>query len=196
MEPTERPAVAGTFQLEDPDSAPGAAAARPRGMSRLGWIVFGALAGAPAFALVAIFVVGGLRRLFHSPYTSTPWGVYAIVVGAPVGLVLGGLVGSRARGMWPRARIALGAIGGAVLLATAGGFAFLSVDVTSPEGPMHPMRNFVLGAIVGSVAGLVLGGFLGTRPAVADPMRAEDRLPSGIEGGARAPRDRRRFPHE
>ena len=127
---------------------------------RPGWIVFGALAG-------AVLLGGGgyLAAWLFPPMRAVYF--WMIVGGAP-GLVVGGLLGSRVLGMAPRARIALGAIEGAVLLATVGGFGFLFLGLASPEGAFHGLRNFTLGAIVGGIAGIVLGGVLGSRPSTDD----------------------------
>ena len=123
----------------------------PRGF----WIAFGALTGALlAFLTVALAPPNPVLGAFV-------W----LMLG--VGGVLGGLLGARTLGMAPRVRDALGAIGGAVWLGTLAGLLFLSVDVTSPMGPIHPSRNFVLGATVGGMAGTVVGRWIaGRRPSL------------------------------
>ena len=96
---------------------------------RPGWIVFVALAGAVLLGgggFLAVLLFPGLRDVTPQPFRGA-WGYFWMIVGGAPGLVVGGLLGSRAPGMAPRARIALGAIGGAVLLATVGGFGLLFV---------------------------------------------------------------------
>ncbi len=137
------------------------------------WIVFGALAGAVLLGgggFLAALLFPGVRDVTPQPFSNLwgHWGYFWMIVGGAPGLVLGGLLGSRALGMAPRARIALGAIGGAVLLATVGGFGFLFLGLASPEGAFHGLRNFTLGAIVGGIAGTVLGGLLGSQPSRDD----------------------------
>jgi hypothetical protein len=86
-----------------------------------------------------------------------------MMVGVAVGLVLGGLLGSRAPGMTPRARVVLAGLEGAVLLATAGGFAAIFLGLSNGYDN-HGMHDFVLGATAGAIGGLILGGLLGSRP--------------------------------
>jgi hypothetical protein len=92
-----------------------------------------------------------------------PWNLYVLVVGLPVGLVVGGLLGSRAPQVPRAARIVFGAVVGAGVFAAVGGTAFLFLG-----GPGHGLarfegKNFVIGAIVGEFVGLVLGGLIGAR---------------------------------
>ena len=133
-------------------------------------MVFGALAGSVLLGgggFLASLLLPGVRDVTPQPFINLlgHWADFWMVVGAAPGLVAGGYLGSRALGMSPRARIALGAIGGAVLLAPVGGFGFLFVGLGSPEGIVHGLKNFVIGAIVGGMAGLVAGGHFGGRTA-------------------------------
>ena len=124
-------------------------------MTRGWWIVFGALGGACILGLAA-----SLARVSDPEH----WAPYWLMVGPLVGLVLGGFLGSRALGMARPVRASVGALCGAAIFATVGGFLFLfgggSGGFASYQG-----RNFVIGAIVGGIAGLVLGGLLGGRTA-------------------------------
>jgi len=77
-----------------------------------------------------------------------PWNLYALFVGPASGLAVGGLLGSRAptaRG----ARIAIGALLGAALLAAVGGSAFLFLGGPGDGLARFEGKNFVIGAIVG-----------------------------------------------
>ena|SRR3989442_15518642 len=125
MKPTTYATEAANPEIDDPDSLrrhPNTSNRGWVGMPRGGWIIFGALAGAVLVAFAGVLAAPLLPQrgvvLFFWP-----------IVGA-AGLV-GGLLGSRAPRMAPRARVTLGAIGGAVLLGTVGGFGYLFVDVTS-----------------------------------------------------------------
>lgn len=138
-----------------------------------GWIVLGALSGAVLLGgggFLAVLLFPDLRGITPQPFINLwgHWGYFWLIVGGAPGLVVGGLLGSRAPGMATRARIALGAIGGAVLLAPVGGFGFLFLELGSSEGAFHGLRNFTLGAIVGGIAGIVLGGLLGSQPSRDD----------------------------
>jgi hypothetical protein len=72
-------------------------------VTRSWWVVFGALGGLCLF--------GGLAVLVRTTDPEASWSLLALFVIPAVGLVLGGLLGSRAAGMTRSARI----VGGAVL---------------------------------------------------------------------------------
>ncbi len=170
MDPTTHRAETRNSKVESLDFAPDASEAQPRapGMSHQGWILFGALAGGVFIALVAPFAVWGVRRLFRFPYTSVPWGTISMMVGGLLGLLAGGLLGSRAPGMGRRTRSALAGLGGAMLLATAGGFTGLVVSLNSGyygEYDNHGMRDSLLGiagaiglGVAGAIGALILRG--------------------------------------
>lgn len=126
-------------------------------MTRGWWIVIGALGGACILGFAALLV-----RVSDPEY----WAPYWLMVGPVAGLILGGLLGSRALGIKARpARAAIGALCGAAIFATVGGFVFLFGGLRSPEGAFHGLRNFAIGAIVGGITGLVAGGYIGGRTA-------------------------------
>lgn len=96
------------------------------------------------------------------------WSLLALFVIPAVGLVLGGLLGSRAAGMTRSAGIVVGAVLGSALLAAIGGSAFLFLGGSGGGLARFQGKNFVIGAIVGGVVGLVLGGLVGARSARPD----------------------------
>jgi hypothetical protein len=124
-------------------------------MTRSWWVVFGALGGLCLFGAAAVLV-----RMIAPEAT---WSLLALFVIPVVGLVLGGLLGSRAAGMTRSARIALAAVLGGALLAAIGGFAFLFLGGSGGGLARFQGKNFVIGAIVGGVVGLVFGGLTGVR---------------------------------
>ena len=89
------------------------------------------------------------------------WSLLALFVIPAVGLILGGLLGSRAAGMTRSVRIVLGAS----FLAAIGGTAFLFLGGSGGGLARFQGKNFVLGAVVGGVVGLALGGVAGARTA-------------------------------
>lgn len=129
-------------------------------MTRDRWVVFGGLGGLCLFGGPAVLV----RTI--DPHAS--WSLLALFVIPAVGLVLGGLLGSRVTGMTRSARIATGAVLGTALLAAIGGTGFLFLGGPSEGFARFQGRNFVIGAVVGGVVGLVLGGVLGARAARSD----------------------------
>jgi hypothetical protein len=129
-------------------------------MTRSWWVVFGALGGLCLFGAAAVLV-----RMADPEAT---WSLLALFVIPAAGLVLGGLLGSRAAGMARSARIVVGAVLGAALLAAIGGSAFLFLGGSGGGLARFQGKNFVIGAIVGGVVGLVLGWLVGARTAWPD----------------------------
>lgn len=125
-------------------------------MTRRWWVVVGALGGA--------ILLGG-AALLARVFDPEPWNLSALFVGLGAGLVLGGLLGSRAALMARGARAVFGALVGAPLLAVVGGSAFLFLG--GPGGGLARFegRNFVIGAIVGGLVGRFIGGMVGARTA-------------------------------
>lgn len=129
-------------------------------MTRSWWVVFGALGGLCLLGAAAVLV----RTIDPLAF----WSLLALFVIPAVGLVLGGQLGSRAAEMTATARIVLGAVLGAALLAAIGGFAFLFLGGSGGGLARFQGKNFVIGAVVGGVVGLVLGGVAGARTAPDD----------------------------
>ena len=125
-------------------------------MSRTWWVVLGALGGA--------CLIGGAAVL-AATVDPERWNLYALFVGPPLGLVAGGLLGSRVPRMARPARIVSGALVGEGLLSVIGGTAFLFLGGPSEGFARFEGKNFVIGAVVGGVVGLVLGGLAGARTA-------------------------------
>ena len=123
------------------------------------WVVVGALGGA--------FLLGG-AALLARVFDPEPWNLYALFVGLGVGLVLGGLLGSRAALMARGARTAFGALLGAALLAAVGGSAFLFLGGAGDGLARFEGKNFVIEAIVGGLAGLLIGAVIGARTTRSD----------------------------
>lgn len=96
------------------------------------------------------------------------WSLSTLFLIPAVGLVIGGLLGSRAPGMPTTSRMVFGAVFGASLLAAIAGIAFLFLGGSGGGLARFQGKNFVIGAIVGGVVGLVLGGLLGARTARPD----------------------------
>jgi len=125
-------------------------------MTRGWWVVFGALGGLCLF---------GGAALFLRVWDPEPWNLVAYFLALPVGLVVGGLLGSRAHRMARPMRIGFGAVVGASFLALVGGSAFLFLGGSGGGLARFQGKNFAIGAIVGGVAGLFVGGMLGAKTA-------------------------------
>lgn len=122
-------------------------------MTRRGWVVFGAVGGAGGFALAggaAVWITGTISRYWPQ------W----LLGSAMTGLVVGGLVGSRAPRTTRLSRVVFGAICGAAAGATVLGSLFLFAEVTSDD-PTSGLAAFLTGVAVGGIAGLLLGGLAG-----------------------------------
>jgi hypothetical protein len=132
-------------------------------MTRGWWVVFGALGGA---CLIGGVVV--LARVIDPE----PWNLYGLFVGTAVGLVVGGVLGSRVPDMARGARTSFGALVLAALLALVGGAALLFLGGSGGGLARFQGRNFVIGAIVGGLLGFGLGGVLGARARGADDGHA------------------------
>jgi hypothetical protein len=127
-------------------------------MTRSWWVVFGTLGGLCFFGAAAVLV----RRADPEATLS----LFTLFLIPAAGLVIGGLVGSRAPRMATTTRAVFGAVLGASFLAAIGGTAFLLFLGGSGGGlARFQGKNFVIGAIVGGVVGLVLGGLVGARTA-------------------------------
>ena len=125
-------------------------------MTRSWWVVFGALGGLCLFGGAALLV------RVRDP---EPWNLVAYFLGLLVGLVVGGLLGSRAHRMARPVRIGFGALVGGAFLAVVGGSAFLFLGGPSEGFARFQGKNFAIGAVVGGVVGLFLGGWVGARTA-------------------------------
>jgi hypothetical protein len=133
-------------------------------MTRGWWVVLGALGGT--------CLIGGVAFLARV-MDPEPWNLYALFVSPAVGLVVGGVLGSRVPGMARGARAFFGALVVAALLALAVGAAFLFLGGSGGGLARFQGKNFLIGAIVGGVAGLFGGGMLGAK--TAGPERAPSR---------------------
>jgi hypothetical protein len=122
------------------------------------WNVVGSLAGlvaSPAFVAVAAVLVRDLR----GPILRDQ-GVPALLVSGAAGIVVGGVVASRAVWVTPRRMATFGAVCGSILGAAAMGSLFLAVEVAGDDWP-NGLSAFVTGGIVGAVVGGFLGGVIG-----------------------------------
>ena len=125
-------------------------------MTRGWWVVFGALGGLCLF---------GGAALFLRVWDPEPWNLYALYVGPALGLVVGGVLGSRVPVMARPARISFGALVVGGLLAFVAGWAFLFLGGSGGGLARFQGKNFGIGAIVGGVAGVFVGGMLGAKTA-------------------------------
>jgi hypothetical protein len=124
-------------------------------MTRSWWVVFGALGG--------LCLLGGVAVLVRLLADTELWSVYALFVGPAIGLVIGGVVGSRIPGLARRARIAFGALALGALIAFVAGWAFLFLGGSGGGLARFQGKNFAIGAVVGAVAGVLVGGMLGAK---------------------------------
>jgi hypothetical protein len=131
-------------------------------MTRGWWVVVGALGGA--------CIVGG-ALIFARVKDPEPWNLYGLLLGPVVGLVVGGVLGSRVPRMARLARVIVGALVVAAILALAVGSAFLFLGGSGGGLARFQGKNFAIGAVVGGVAGLFVGGTIGAKAAVPDRPR-------------------------
>lgn len=124
-------------------------------MARSWWVVFGALGG--------LCLLGGVAVLVRLLADTELWSVYALFVGPAIGLVIGGVVGSRVPGLARRARFAFGALALGALIAFVAGWAFLFLGGSGGGLARFQGKNFAIGAVVGAVAGVLVGGMLGAK---------------------------------
>jgi hypothetical protein len=125
-------------------------------MARSWWVVFGALGAA--------CLIGGVAFLARVS-DPEPGNHYALYVGPALGLVVGGVLGSRIPVMARPARISFGALVVGGLLAFVAGWAFLFLGGSGGGLARFQGKNFGIGAIVGGVAGVFVGGMLGAKTA-------------------------------
>ena len=125
-------------------------------MTRSWWVVFGALGGACLFGAAAVLV-----RVMAP---DAIWSLYTPPLIPVVGLVAGGLLGSRALRGWPRPPVP-SSVPSSAPRSLPRSAAVRSSSSGGPEAGLARFqgKNFVIGAIVGGVVGtrhrrrLVLG---------------------------------------